>query len=380
MTVVFNVDILAAYLWRSHGGQDGGFGWAVVKNRITHEFTPRAATLLEVVNVGATYNRQIKRVARSGFGGLVDSRSRDRQEALAVLQVEAAAPLLQQVDLFLKLAGDGIQQGNRPDRETGRLESLANQGNVLLQEMTRLEMAWFSLSTGVDWQDLGDLSDQQVSARRDSLLRSSSQALTSARRELGTSDIRSRLGLAKRQMDGMQALLTHFHADQWSQQWEDNLYRAAEQISPSATGMTRAYRNAAFVIVRLKKAERLAAHRDLPFFPGFEHVSWPCPEVQNVLPSLRKQVQKFAIGEVPPLLAGTANLYAYLGQPAKLVEDMTTTPTALEKLERNPAFAFDPAAYRDYLNRIRFEAADSVLEQAMDRQDVPAMRRVIGGL
>ncbi|MBU8869352.1 MAG: hypothetical protein KOO60_00630 [Gemmatimonadales bacterium] len=371
MTVVFVAAAMAGYLWLSHGGQDGGFGWAVLKSKVTSEYSPRAATLLEVVNVGKIYNRQVKKVARSGLGGLVDSGPRDRNEVLTVLQVEAAAPLLEQVDLFLKLADDGIQQGNRPDRETRRLESLSGQGDMLLQEIDRLELAWLSLSTGLNWQDLGNMSDQEVRARRDSLLTCSAQVMAEAGRELGTSRVRGRLGSAKRQVDGMQTLLTRFQQEQWSQRWEDQLYKAAEQISPSAAGMTRAYRNAAFVIVRLKKAERLTAHRDLPYAVDFENTSWPCTEVQDVLPSLRKQMRKFAVGEAPLLLSGISSLYTHLGKPDDLAEEMRIYPTALEKLESNPAFIFDPGAYTDYLDRIRFEAAGSLLDLGADPDIIP---------
>jgi hypothetical protein len=362
MTVVFVVAGLAAYTWLSHGGQDGGFGWAVLKDRVTGAAPSRTASLLEVVNVGRTYNRLVKKVAQSGFGGLVDTGSRDRNAALGTLQVEAAAPLLQQVELFLQLAQEGIQQGNRPDRETRRLESLAGQGEVLLQEMTRLEMAWYSLSTGADWTDLGDMPDQTVRTRRDSLLRHSPEALADAGRELGTVDVRKRFQLAKGQMEGMRALLVLFQERQWSQAWEDELYRAAELVSPSASGMTRAYRNAAFVLVRLKKAERLAAHRNLPFAEELGESDWPCAEVQDVLPSLRKQVRKFAAGESPDLLTDVANMYAYLGKPMDLVMSATDSPATLTKLEKSTCYTFDPASYQDYVARIRFEAASTMME------------------
>lgn len=362
MTVVFVVAALAAYTWLSHGGQDGGFGWALLKDRVAVAGPSRAPTLLDVVNVGKIYNRQIKRVSQSGLGGLVDGGSRDRNASLGVLQVEAAGPLLQQVELFLELADGGIQQGNRPDRETQRLESLAGQGEMLLQEMARLEMAWYSLSSGVDWQDLGDLPDQAVKARRDSLLGVSPQALADAGRELGTIDVRKRFRSATAQMEGMRALLVLFQERNWSPQWEANLYRAAEQVSPSASGMTRAYRNSAFVLVRLKKAERLAAHRNLPFVEELNATSWPCAEVQDVLPSLRKQVQRFTEGEAPPLLADIAGIYAYLGKPTDLVNAVVTNPDKLKRLENSSGFSFDPAAYEDYLARIRFEAANQLLK------------------
>lgn len=373
MTVVFVTAALAAYAWLSHGGADGGFGWAVLRDRFTVSATPRATGLLDVVQVGRIYDRLVKQATRSGLAGLVEGGQKDRLEMLAVLQEEAATPLLQQGQIFRELAAGGIQQGDRPDRESQRLSALSEQGQVLVHEMSRLELAWVSLATGGNWRDLNDLSDAQIRARRDSLLSVDPGLLKQARRELGTGGLQEKLASAQTQVAAMRQLMDLFHADSKSPTWEDDVYAAAERINPSASGLTRAYRNAAFVMVRLKKAEQQPAHRALPYAPDFATVEWPSAAVRDILPSLRAQLRKFGNNPPPPLLKGAVWLYQDLAAPGPLSDRFAGSPDALEPVENNPAYRFDPAVYQDYIHRVRFETARRLLHQDTDPETVPAV-------
>ncbi len=372
MTVIFVAAAVAAYAWLSHGGVNGGFGWALLKDRFATASAPKTATLLDVVQVGKTYDRLIRKVTRSGLAGLVDSGERNRTEALATLQLEAAAPLLQQGEAFRTLAANGIQQGDRPDRESQRLQSLSEQGQVLMDEMTRLELAWSSIASGTDWRDLSDLSDTQVRVRRDSLQRANPQLLRQARTELGTAQFRKHLQTAQGHVQAMHTLLELFHAQTHTPDWEKQVYQAAERINPSASGLTRAYRNAAFVLVRLKNAERLPSHRSLPYEPVLDTAQWPSAEVRDILPNLAAQARKFSGSATPPLLSGAVSLYAELSSPEGLLSSFESAPDALSKLERNPAYRFDPVAYDDYLDRIRFESASALLTEGVDPETLPA--------
>ncbi len=313
-----------------------------------------APSLLRVVDVGAVYRRSLQAVGRAESGGLLPGGDDDqrRRRACLTFQGEAAGPLLEQVDLFAELAAEGIQQGGRPDREVARLHALAAQGEVLEQEMRRLELGWYSLDAGADWRDLPDLSDAAVAARRDSLKRAAGPALTAASREVGTAAAWGRIRNARLQMAGMAGLLEAFEADHWSQAWEDRLFAAAERVAPSASPTTRAYRNSAFALVRLKRAERTEAARDLPFAADFGDGRWPAPAVGDVLADLRREVGRFGAAGGPPVAAGTVALYDALAR----ADDLASHPDRLKKLAANPAVRFDPEAYADYLDRVRCEA------------------------
>jgi len=332
--------------------------------------TERAATLLEVVDVGGVYSRQLRLIEGSGKG-LNPSLDKGRRKALGNLREDAAEPLNQQVELFAKLATDGIQQGSRPDRESQRMRSLANQGVVLDNELARLELAWYSLAASVFWDDLTTLSDESVSARRDSLAKAEKGVLDDARRDLGTLEAKVVLDQTRGNVEGMASLLTLFEAKSWSPGWEKNLSRAAGQVSTSASRMTRAYANSAFALLRLKKAERKGNQASLPFRRDLQDQDWPSVEIRTILPNLRAQTVMFSKGKAPSLLTGTMDLYATLKKPATLAAEVAESPQDLTDLAANRAVRFHPAAYQDFLERIRYEAALIRLEGADDSALIP---------
>jgi len=326
----------------------------------------RATSLLEVVDVGEIHAAQLKKVTRAGFVPGLD-RDLVRGQAQAALQAEAAGPLLKQADLFLDLAGQGIQQGRRPDRETARMSTLAQQGAVLQSELFRLELAWHSLDQDVCWQDLATLADSQVKARRDSLAAADKAALAASQTALGTTDYWRPLQAASRQVDGMHALLALFQRPAWSAKWEKDLYRAAELVSPSASPVTRAYRNSAFTVVRLKRAERMAGSVALPFVTDLAAAESPAPEVLDVLPSLRRQAGKFAGGEAPDLLVGLLSLYQVFADDGLTAQAPTAAFKRIKGLRGNYAYKFDPQVYDSYLDRLVFE----VFHQALATGTLP---------
>lgn len=313
-------------------------------------------TLLEVVDVGAVYEEQ--RAALAGAGGaLGPSVDQARRKALAGLAGRGATPLVAQVDLFAKLSADGIQQGSRPDREAERLRALAKQGEVLASELKRLELAWYSLAAGPMWRDLAQLPDAAVAARCDSLTRRDRAALDEARTGLGlTWKIRD-LAEARRNVDGMASLVDLFQAAAWTPRWAADLKRAADLVSPTASPLTRAYRNCAFQLLRLKEAERSGAARALAYAPSLAGQPWPSPAIRALLPDLRRAAGAFPGGDAPSLVAGTLALYAELGDPQRAATRAATDAQFLGRLEANPAFRFDAAAYRPFVDRLRWEAS-----------------------
>jgi len=350
-----------SWLWARYTGADllelvGLPSWVSSE----HDPVP-ATTLLAVVDVGEVYDRQLKKVTGKAFDPEMKM-AHDRREALAHLQANAAGPLQRQIELFLELAAGGIQQGSRLDRESERLRSLARQGVVLEQEVARLELAWHSFAQGADWHDLSTLTDKRVTARRDSLARTSATDLERAGSELGTATVRDRLSRSRHQVESMAALVSLFQGRSWTQKWEQRLYDAAEGVSPSASPMTRAYRNSAFAYVRLKKAERAPAHANLVYVSTLADGVWPSAQVTDALVDLRRQVGQFSRIEAPDLLADTIRLYERFQRPLNLVQEAVDSGGgSLSELETNAAVSFDPGVYGPFVDRIRFEAVSAHL-------------------
>ncbi|MCP4571069.1 MAG: hypothetical protein GY838_01830 [bacterium] len=328
-----------------------------------------ATTLLQVIDVGEAYDREIKRLAQAGFMGR-DDPDRSRRRALVDLQTDMAGPLLDQTDLFTALAAEGIQQPDRPRRELARLGALDVQGAAIADELKRLELAWHSLATGTDWRDLSSLDDRALDARRDSLRRANKAALASAALELGTSKASQRVSVARRQVAGMVELLELFQATTWSERWEERLAAAADKVSPRTSTATRAYRNAAFAFLRLKGAERSRAARECVYTAEFRDGAWPSPEVADILPDLHTETARFGRGKAPSILVGILKLYDSLGESSDLVS-AAVDGAVLDRLAENPAVRFDPERYAGYLSRIRYEAAARVLEAGPDSVALP---------
>jgi len=331
--------------------------------------TERAATLLEVIDVGDVYARQLKLMAGSGKG-LNLSVDKGRIKALGNLREEAAVPLTQQVKLFAKLAGDGIQQGSRPDRESQRMRALANQGLVLENELARLELAWYSLAANMLWEDLSSIPDREVIARRDSLVEAEKGVLDEADLDLGTQETRAVLNQALGNVNGMASLLTLFEAKSWSLSWEKELAGAAGMVSTSASPMTRAYANSAFAFLRLKKAERKGAQKSLPYRRELKDKGWPSSEIRSNLSNLRAQRAMFKNVPAPSLLTATIDLYSALENPESLAAEAEKSPRVLADLAANRAVRFHPKAYEDFLERIRYEAAVLGLQWADDPEKI----------
>ena len=371
LVVILAMAGTAAVMWNEGKTLAESLEWANLQELMGElPRTERAATLLEVVDVGDVYARQLKLVTRSGKG-LNPSVDKGRQKAMGNLREMAGVPLTQQVELFAKLAADGIQQGSRPDRESQRMQSLANQGLVLENELARLELAWYSLAAGVFWQDVSTLPDQAVIARRDSLAKAGKGVLQDARRDLGTLDAKLVLDQTRGHVSGMASLLTLFEARSYSQEWEKKLGRAARRVAPTASRMTRAYANSAFALVRLKKAERGGEQISLPYSRELRDQDWPSAEIRSILINLRAQTVRFPKGQTPSLLTGTLDLYSALKKPATLAAKVAKSPRVLSDLEANHAVRFHPLAYGDFLERIRYEAAVIHLENSEDPQLIP---------
>jgi hypothetical protein len=333
------------------------------------ENVEHAGTLLEVVDVGRVYEQARRQAGSKGFG-LNASGDKRREKALGRLQSGATDPLLDQVALFIKLSDEGIQQSGRQDREVKRLGALVQQGAVLQKEMARLELAWYSLTTGVNWTDLGTMADVAVAARRDSLAKVEKGALEDVRLGMGTEKIWPELTRAGRHMDGMAEVMALFQATSWSRAWEKKMVGSAEKISPSVGQTTRAYRNSAFALIRLKRAER-GDNQNLPFASSYRADQWPTAQVKAVLPTLRKEAGRFSDKNAPELLGATLALYTTLENPEKAIERMAGSAGVLKKLQSNAAVTFDPDLYGDFLERLRFEAAGRQLATSGDPGDIP---------
>ncbi len=367
------VAVLAAgwvYLDRSGKGREWGVfdlaNWGGVNRS-----EGKAPSLLEVVNVGKEYVHLRNNIQRTGLLPGTDG-EQARNRAQAALQAKAAGPLLMQADLFLDLAREGMQQGHRPDRELARLRALDEQGNVLTEELALLELAHFSLGSGVLWNDLDKLSHSQVKARRDSLASAVSADWAESNREVGTHSYWRTFQSARRNVSGMASLLELFESPTWSTAWETRIKSAADKVSPTASALSRAYRNNAFLLVRLKTAERQTGSLAVAYEPQLDPGSWPAPAVKDVLGELRRKIGLFGSNEMPRLLADVLALYQELGNPPALIERSVKAPQILEELAGHRAASFDPEVFSPYWNRVRYEAVTELAAQGVAPGDMPA--------
>ena len=218
--------------------------------------------LLDVVDVGNVYEEIL---AGGGFLSPGLRNAKGRLRALETLQTKAADPLINRISRYLEVIDEGIQQGRRPEREALRLNALVQEGEGLIKDTARLELAWYSLAAGADWGDLGSLTDAAVAARTDSLAKREMRFQGDAGLALGTSGLANRLTTSRLQAEGMSALVTLFQADSWSEGWLAGLKQGADKVSPTASTITRAYRNCAYAVIRLKKAERSIAVEAAPY-------------------------------------------------------------------------------------------------------------------
>lgn len=346
--------------WAGIPGMDGG--------RSDNSHT---GTLLEVVDVGQVYRKALRHTGGKGFG-LTASSDVGRDKALGRLRSGATTPLLQQVALFTSLGSEGIQQGGRADREVERLVALAQQGLVIKQEMDRLELAWYSLTTSTNWRDLPKLSDAAISARWDSLAAVEKGVLADVRLGMGTTVIRKELRESRRHVNGMAEVVRLFQAPHWSADWEKQMGRAAANVVPTASRITRAYRNSAYAFIRLKRAEREQTNRSLPYAGRFDVNEWPTAEAKELLIGLRKESGRFSHQNAPQLLGATLALYTALEAPQLTIEKITVSAQAWKSLEQNPAVKFDPDLYLDFLERMKFEAAQQALAKNSADASVPS--------
>ncbi len=358
--------------------QGGGLSWSEL---LTSSFTEQendsgaVSSLLEVVRVSEVYDRQIRGVKRMAMIPGLNNLGGDGQEHLEALRRDAAGPLLAQIDMFRDLAAAGIQQGTRPDRERERLRALAHQGDILDVECQRLILAWHSLAQGVYWQDLAGLSDAQVRARRDSLQAAAPQDHAAALRELDLENRPQDLAHYRQQTWSMARLLALFDQETFSEEWAADLYGVAESVSPTASPATRAYRNSAFALARLKRMEHGASLGSHAYADSWQTGQWLPAAVLSALPDLRQTAGTLAAGtlaagEAPPLVADTVALYRWLESSDEAVAHLVDGSLKMAELENNQAVAFDRTTYTPLLRRLNHEAVVRRLQAGQATTDL----------
>ncbi len=322
------------------------------------------AQLFSVVDVARSYE-DILLEFRSGHRGENSTDQKAGIKALSDLKKRAAAPLALQVENYLKVVGNGIQQGLQPGREVRRMEALGQEGQDLSRDLVRLKLAWFSLSQRIFWEDLGKIDDGLVVARLDSLAVLDKASLAQAESALEIVGLQDNLNLAVDQISAMAELVTLFQASSWSQSWQQELLACANRIPPAASPVTRAYRNSAFALGRVKNAEHNLQALQVPLGLGWGMGTWPVAEVRSQMPTLRRVAGMFPQGQAPRLIAGIVEVYSLLEDQSRAARLAASDPGYWLRLYSNFAVTSDPVAYANILGRLRFEA----LRPFLDRGD-----------
>jgi hypothetical protein len=119
--------------------------------------------------------------------------------------------------------------------------------------------------------------------------------------------------------------------------------------------MTRAYRNSAFVLIRLKQAERRAIDDGDCFAADIDAGAWPSEDVAGILPDFRRQAGGFKATEAPWLMSAVIAWYTTYASLAAPDIDPEAAGDRLAALEKSPLLRFDPAVYGPQLDRLRYE-------------------------
>ncbi len=340
---------------------------------LTPERAEPQYSLLGVVDVGALYDNELQQYAKQGaLAGAGDAAA--EHPALTALKTQAAGALTEQSELFIDLVNEGILQHGQPAREADRLESLEQRGQALEYGVKRLQLAYYSLAQGVCWRDLGRLSDQVMAARWDSLRQRRAGRLQEVEDRLGMTRVLKRVKTARRQVTGMSDLVTGFAAARRGPQWTAAMQDAAEAIIDKAPNTaTLVYRTTALDLARLKRAEDAAGFAALAFADEYVDLNWLPGSVRDVLASIRRDTQRRGSDQMHPLLADNLAFYAALDNLAYLVRQGTQQQmsTAIESLESNRAVDFDGVSYAFHLDRIRMILLGALLDQGLDRDEVP---------
>jgi len=329
-------------------------------------------SLLGVVDVGSVYDRVLQEWLAAGLG-TETTRSDERRAGLTVLAEQAGVPLHQQGAMFVQLAAEGVQQIGRAQREQQRLESLAQRGVVLEQELRRLVLGYYSLNEGVRWRDLGRLPDTKLTARWDSLKRRRSSKLQSAQRGLRIEGLLRSVHRARGQIDGTLQMILALENPRCDDRWIERLSRAAEAAPRGAGSETELYCGAARAVVQLKRAETQARVADLPFATSYPTADWPPAGVRKAIVAVSSAADDFPRGAAPDLLPAAATFYATLDTLERLAagNDIADQSVWLQALEDNVAVRSDPATYGDHVERARLVLAMALITRGIEPATLP---------
>ncbi len=352
-----------------------GWSLAELKHRVvwgSQEISVSTASspLLSVVDVSRSYDETLVEYL-SGRGSQNQKEDKARLAALSALDKRAGEPLARQIETYLAVVKKGIQQGGQPGREVRRLDALSQEGHDLDRDLVRLELAWYSLATGVCWRDLGTIGDSQLSARYDSLATEHVNFRWEGTSTLDIQGLADQLKQAMGQAEAMTQLVDLFRATSWSRPWQQELKSAANLVSPAASPVTRAYRNCAFALCRLKDAEHTPESLQVPFGQGWQEGTWPAVTVRTQLPTLRRMAGMFGQGQAPAVVAGTVEIYSLLEDIGQAASRAAAEPEFWLHLHANPAVAFDPMVFDDVLGRLRFEALRPSLDRGIPPRSWP---------
>jgi hypothetical protein len=345
-------------------------------NRSDEDHKNAGSTLLGVIDVGSLYQMQLKPFLQAQSGGGQWNAEKHVPKALAALRIGAAEDLDQQCRLLGDLADQGIQQPSRPDREAERLDSLAQRGGILEQEMHRLLLAYYAFQYNAVWQDLSGLPKDQLTARYDSLRRRQPQRMEAVAKELGLTGEIADLKADRLKISGLARLARLWGQKQRDTGWGRDLERTAQALTVMPlTGANAAYRACALDMAQLKRLEDTVDFGALAFTSDYQGLAWLPASVLEFVQRLPRRQSQFSEANIPPLYAATAGFYQALqAWPQTLAGgSYPALLDAVKKLSANRAVEFDPGQYGDHVDRQRVEAAAILRAHGTDVPTLPPL-------
>ncbi len=328
-------------------------------------------------DIGAIYAGELDAYARAvaAAGGAAKARHQAAERALAALQMRGGEQLGREARVYCAAVAQGIGAPAQPDREAAAAQRQAAQGLLLARELRRLTLAGVALRSDDPWRDLGGLDARALQARWDSLAQRAPAALAAAQRGFGLSGLLAEVESAARAAGARAALAGLLARPHRDESWVAALETAAMDVGHG--DLPRAdliYRDAAFALVRLKRAEQMARFTEAAYRTRYVEEDWFPPVVREALTDLRRDLASGDIALAPPLALAHVQLHddlAALRARIAAAPEVQALGEAFAALDRNPAAAFDPEVYGPHVARSGLAAAAALLVQGRRPEAVP---------
>ena len=306
------------------------------------------------------------------LGGVPDAPA-PKPRILAELRDGAAAALSRSGrDYVAEVDQCAAGEAKVADRVTD-LRDLSRRGAIIERELFRLELGAYALIREQPAAELAVLPAAELRERWDALNRADGAGLISVRRGLEQGDLVADVRRARRQAAALADVIDLLEQPRRDNDWAQRLESVAERIPARVAQPVRRYRDAAFALARLKRAENAARFERLAFADDYAGLAWLPESVRAVVERDLARAASGTAAELPELVAASRTFYAELDRLAAVGQ--VATPDEMQAyvgaLAANRAVRFDPITYADHVDRARLVLAEQLTVRGAAPQNLP---------